>query len=206
MQKLTIRVGAMSAFTILAAAYAGPLATDTTAMAGWHGSTTFANGLLNVVVDYAVYAPGAYGAGDPSFGSRFVYAYQGFNLSSTRPFSNISVGFQDPSVVFDGGLDATRGQLGGVSPFFQDSRSGSGFSSSSFRSIFQAVGGPYTKVLPGQWSKVLLYTSAVGPQFYSSSVIDDGTQVQLVLPSPVPAPAPLACVAVAGLMATRRRR
>ncbi len=199
-------IGAISAFSILAMAGAGPLATDPTAMAGWRGSTLFTDGVLNVLIDYAVYAPGAYGAGDPSGGTRFVYAYQGFNLSTTRPFSNVSIGFEDASVVWDGGFDPTRGTLGGVIPLFQDSRAGSGFPTSSFRSIFMAGGGPFTKVNPGQWSQVMLYTSPMGPQMYSSSVIDDGRQVQLALPSPIPSPASLTLLATAGLVSVRRRR
>ena len=206
MQTLTRCIGAISAFSVFAAAFAGPLATDPTAMAAWRGSTLFTDGVLNVVVDYAVYAPGHFGAGDPSGGTRYVYAYQGFNISGTRPFSNISIGFYDSSVVYDGGFDAVHGQAGGVIPLFQDSRAGSGFPSSSFRSIFQAAGGPFTKVNPGQWSQALVYTSPFAPQLYSSSVIDDGQQVQLALPSPIPSPAPLAALALAGCVQIRRRR
>lgn len=198
-------IGAIGAFTIYATAFAGPLATDPAAMAAWRGSTLFTDGVLNVLIDYAVYAPGSYGAGDPSGGTRFVYAYQGFNLSTTRPFSNISIGFEDPSVVFNGGFDPVRGQVGGVIPLFQDSQLGSGFPSSSFRSIFQAAG-PFTKVNPGQWSQVLLYSSPLGPQMFGSSVIDEGRQVQLALPSPVPSPAALTLLAAAGIIQVRRRR
>ncbi len=199
-------IGAISAFSILATAMAGPLATDPNAMAAWRGSTLFADGVLNVLVDYAVYAPGNYGPGDPSGGARFVYAYQAFNLSTTRPFSNVSIGFEDASVVYDGGFDPIHGTPGGVMPLFQDSLGGSGFPTSSFRSIFMNAGGPFTKVNPGQHSQVLLYTSPLGPQMYSSSVIDEGQQVQLELPSPVPTAAPLSLLAMAGIASARRRR
>src|SRR4051812_28429982 len=46
-------------------ALAGPLAADPLALPGFHGTVSFNDGVLNVNVDYAVYAPGAYGAGDP---------------------------------------------------------------------------------------------------------------------------------------------
>lgn len=206
MQVLARSIGAISAFSILATAIAGPLATDPNAMAAWRGSTLFADGVLNVMVDYAVYAPGNYGVGDPSGGTRFVYAYQAFNLSTTRPFSNLSVGFEDPSVVFDGGFDPGHALTGGVIPLFQDSQGGSGFPSSSFRSIFMNAGGPFTKVNPGQYSQVLLYTSPFGPQMYASSVIDEGQQVQLELPSPVPSATSLSVLAIAGIAQIRRRR
>ncbi len=187
------------------AALAGPLATDPGAMPAWRGTVSFADGILNVDVDYAVFAPGAYGVGDPSGGLRYVYAYQGFNLSATRPFSNITVGLQNPLVVFDGGFDPGRPLTGGVIPLFQDSQAGSGFPSSSFRSIFQNSG-PFTKVNPGQYSQVLIITSPNPPQFYSSSVIDEGQQVQHLLPSPIPAPAALTLLAIGGAFGARRRR
>jgi MYXO-CTERM domain-containing protein len=186
-------------------ALAGPLAVDPTALPGFHGTVSFNDGVLNVNVDYAVYAPGAYGVGDPSGGTRFVYAYQGFNVSTTRPFSNISVGLQNAALAFDGGFDPGRPLTGGVIPLFQDSQAGSGFPSSSFRSIFQNAG-PFTKVNPGQYSQVLLFTSTAPPQFYSSSVIDEGQQVQHELPSPIPAPASLALCVLGGATFLRRRR
>lgn len=190
---------------VTSGALAGPLAVDPFALPGFHGTVSFNDGVLNVNVDYAVYAPGAYGAGDPSGGTRFVYAYQGFNVSTTRPFSNISVGLADASVVFDGGFDPGHPLAGGVIPLFTDSRAGSGFPSSSFRSIFQNAG-PFTKVNPGQYSQVLLFTSTAPPQFFSSSVIDEGQQVQHELPSPVPGPASLVVCVVGGATFLRRRR
>lgn len=186
-------------------ALAGPLAIDPTALPGFHGTVSFNDGVLNVNVDYAVYAPGAYGPGDPSGGTRFVYAYQGFNVSTTRPFSNLSVGLQDASVAFDGGFDPGHPLVGGVIPLFQDSRAGSNFPASSFRSIFQNSG-PFTKVNPGQYTQVLLFTSTAPPQFYSSSVIDEGEQVQQTLPSPIPAPASLVVCVLGGATFLRRRR
>lgn len=205
MQYLTKSVGVTTIMVAVSAAFAGPLAVDPAAIPAWRGTATFSDGVLNVEVDYAVFAPGAYGANDPSGGTRFVYAYQGFNLSADRPFSNITVGLEDTSVAYDGGFDATRGQPGGVSPFFQDSRAGSGFPANSFRSIFQNIAG-FTKVNPGQWSPVLLFTSPAPPQFYSSSVIDEGRQVQRALPSPIPAPASLGILAAAAVVQSRRRR
>jgi len=186
-------------------ALAGPLAVDPLALPGFHGTIAFNDGVLNVNVDYAVYAPGAYGVGDPSGGTRFVYAYQGFNASTTRPFSNISVGLADTSVVFNGGFDPGHALTGGVVPLFTDSQAGSGFPSSSFRSIFQNAG-TFTKVNPGQYSEVVLFTSTAPPQFYSSSVIDEGQQVQHALPSPIPAPASLALCVLGGASFLRRRR
>jgi hypothetical protein len=198
-----IAIGISSGLT--ASAMAGFLATDPTAIPGWHGTVLFNNGVLDVNVDYAVYAPGAYGPGDPSGGTRYVYAYQGFNISATRPFSNISVGLADPSVAFDGGFDPGHQNTGGVIPLFQDSRAGSGFPSSSFRSIFQPTG-PFTSVGPGQYSQVLLFTSSAPPQMYSSSVIDTGEQVQLALPSPVPEPGAVALFILGSAGFLRRRR
>jgi hypothetical protein len=186
-------------------ALAGPLAVDPLALPGFHGTVSFNDGVLNVDVDYAVYAPGAYGAGDPSGGTRFVYAYQGFNLSTTRPFRGITVGLQNAAFAFDGGYDPGHPLTGGVIPLFTDSQAGSGFPASSFRAIFQNAG-PFTKVNPGQYSQVLLFTSTQPPQFYSSSVIDEGQQVQHNLPSPIPAPASLVFCVLGGATFLRRRR
>src|SRR5262245_48184350 len=73
-------------------ALAGPLFADPAALPGWTGSSGFvgANGgfKLNANVEFAVYAPGAFGTSaalgfpggaDPSGGTQFVYAYEIFN-------------------------------------------------------------------------------------------------------------------------------
>jgi MYXO-CTERM domain-containing protein len=196
------------AIGVSSSAFAGFIATDPAAMPAWRGTQNFNNGVINANVDYAVYAPGAYGAADPSGGTRFVYVYQLFNISATRAVSNLTVGIEDAALsAFDGGFDATRPTFGGVIPLFQDSLAGTAFPSSSFRSIFQTVGGPFTKVNPGQHSQVLLFTSPFAPQLYASSVIDEGEQSQRLLPSPaIPGPTAVAVLAVAGVTSLRRRR
>lgn len=188
------------------AALAGPLASDPFAIPGWKGTTFFDSALdpnlapnaVKVNVDYAVYAPGAYGASggvDPSGGTKYVYAYQLFSVGSN--YSILTVGILPPSQADAGqpGSDATKPQLGGVAPLA---------ALDLVSSMFYNWGSLPTN---GTFSRVVLFTSSFPPTNVSSSVNASGSVVQLVLPSPIPEPASLALIALGlGSLVVRRRR
>jgi len=197
-----------------ASAFAGPLPTDPNALPGWQGTTSFLGSAagfnLKVDVQYAVYAPGAFGssaalgfpaAADPSGGTEYVYVYEAFNLpTSTALFQGLSVNLV-PGAVPPGstkiGNTATTPE-GGIIP-----------NSSAFIGATpnNAKWGFTTNTVPaGSHSDILLFTSVHGPQFRISSIQGGHTTIASAqLPSPVPEPSSIALsiVGALGLLVAR---
>ncbi|MDD5134711.1 MAG: hypothetical protein PHP01_04815, partial [Phycisphaerae bacterium] len=130
----------------------GSLYNDPAAMAGFTGTTTFnlsqASSILNVDVEYAVFAPGQYGGDDLSGGGAYIYAYQIFNNSA----SNVAVDFFSVGIPGDSGIDivytdTNYGTSGGIDPLaFQFPQS------AGYMFMRQSLN-------PGQNSSVLLFSS-----------------------------------------------
>ena len=194
----------------------------------WSGTQAFTatagNGaLLNVTVDYAVYAPGKFSTSttldnptDPSGGTQYVYAYQLWNnVGGQFNVSTFTLGLADaadsdaykegnklPANI--GFVPNFAGSPAGVQP------SGSAFTYTSGGTAQSAVWN-YSPALPaGDYSNILIYTSPYPPHTDVSSIQGGITGDQVIdgLPSPynpVPEPASGSLLAVAGvvLMAVR---
>jgi MYXO-CTERM domain-containing protein len=192
-----------------ARAYSAILATDANAMAGFKGTVDFSTVqgpfTMGAEVDYAVYAPGnfnlSFGAGsDPSNGARFVYAYQIHNtgtIALDRDPAFFSVGFDPLDHQTDIGVLTSSA---GVSP-------------SAFAFIpvanppFHSATWDFNPIIgDGQSSKIVYYTSSMGPQMDDASVQGGGLAAQRQLPSPVPEPsAALAALGMGAALLMRRR-
>lgn len=175
-------------------ASAGFLATDPVALPGFKGSQPFVSGTLNVNVDYAVFAPGAYPiAEDPSLGSEFVYAYQIFP-HDFKPVTFFTVGLA-VSGTHNPAIDLLHATIGGTPPTAWTIQSSS------------AVGAFFTpNLLSPAYSPVLIFTSAKIPGFGPASVGDGGLSSQQTLPTPIPEPASLAFGLLAAGALLRRSR
>jgi hypothetical protein len=183
-------------------ANAGLLASDPNALPGFHGTSAFIGSsgsfTLHADVDYAVYAPGAFGtdaalglpaAADPSFGTEFVYAYQIFNdgpAGSTLAL-NLSVALIPGAIPIGSNriTDAPGTPAGGIPPNSD---------------LFIPGTDPehnakwaYNSGLPlGSISDILLFTSPLPPTFETSGMQGGHTTIAMAsLPSPVPEPATL---------------
>ncbi len=192
-------------------AWAGMLATDANAMAGWKGSVltshSYGGVLLDVDLQYAVYSPGLYTGVDPSGGTEFVYAYQIFSQAASNVgVTVLSVGLGPANGAGNIGHDLSVGApgiAGGIVPDI------STIGSSSSLWAFGWLNG--LEIGPGQHSAVLLYTSPKIPQFNSATLTDGGLPLpggDVASPSPfLPEPATLSLLAVGivGLLRKRRR-
>lgn len=185
-------------------AWAVPLSADLAALPAWQGTVTFmatdASTTLNVGADFAVYAPGAYGPGDPSLGAAYVYAYEVFNLINplSVEVSSFTVGIDPMAQVSNVGFDlGGRGVAGtDVPPTFW------GVTGSSV--VWSFLG---QTVVFGQDSATLLFTSPLPPQVSSASVQDGGLSDHQSVPSPLPEPASVAFIlAGTGVVVFFRRR
>ena len=152
-------------------------------------------------VDYAVYAPGDYPGIYSGADSKFIYAYQIFNeSSSTATLASFSVGLLEDAFVVSCGDDATYGAAGGVSPL-----------------LSRLVGSPATSA---QWTidvdaaentTVLVASSPFGYTFGSAALANGGESATMSVPTPsadlgIPEPATLSLLVLGGLALIRRRR
>lgn len=165
-------------------------------------SNSFAGFSVNASVDYAVFAPGAFGVAfpgqDPSGGSDYVYAYQINNLPGTIPAAT-------PISQFTVGLDGNEplGATGfitdvGVTDPSASSYIGAGPTSVAYNFLPQI---PFNGT-----SAVLFFTSAAAPEFDTATVNAAWADTH-ELPSPTPEPATLGLVALGlGLVGMRRRK
>lgn len=186
-------------------AVAGPLATDPSAFASGTAnfSATGDSGSLLVDLDFAVFEPGVYPddgvlGNDPSNGSEWVYAYQGFNVGGAgdKVFSTVTIGLIENSLAGNDGDDPLHVMLGGIGPIV------------TFIGVDSVVYNFSPQVTPGEFSTVLLFTSPNEPSLDgSASVINGGlSDTQSGIPTPVPEPAMLVLMGLAGLAVVRRRR
>lgn len=150
-------------------------------------------------VDYAVFAPGAFGAafpgGDPSGGSDYVYAYQIENLDTN--ISKLTVGLDGDEPLGSVGFISDAGLVDPDNAAYV----GSGPTSAAW---------DFTQLaLPsGQSSAVLFFTSAAAPEWHSSTLAATNSAANSHnLPSPLPEPATLSLLAIGtGLMCVGKRR
>ena len=187
------------------AAWSATLMTDPAAMAGFQGSkiyqATEGGRVLEVRVEYAVYAPGNYPGNDPSNGTGYVYAYQIFNdieaqSSGVSSFTVEIPEFGDPARPTVIGYDANYMDAGGtgvVPTLFAVTSD-----SAAWTFLLDTIDAT-------EHSKVLFFASPVGPDWGTGSVQDGGMSDFEMVPTPVPEPGVVA-VLLAGLgMALRRR-
>ena len=147
-------------------------------------------------VDYAVFAPGAFGVAfpgqDPSGGTEYVYAYQIENLDTD--ISKLTVGLDGDEPLGTVGFLAT-----GLTDPTASSFIGAGPTSAAWDFT---VPGALTN---GNSSAVLIFTSAAAPEWDTATVAAAWSNTQN-LPSPVPEPASLGLIAVGlGLVSIRRK-
>lgn len=166
---------------------------------GYSGTTAFnlSNGtsVLNVSVEYAVFAPGTYAGSDISGGSDFIYAYQIFSNSA----SNCAVDFFSIDIplgcsINAVGTDTGYGTLGGVNPLaFKFPQS------AGYMFIYSALN-------PGQHSSVLLFSSDYSPVMSFGTVSGGGLSGMGALPTLlVPEPVTIALL-IPAIMALRNKR
>lgn len=179
------------------AAVAGPLGVNPFGIPGFTGSVNFAATNVSATMDYAVFAPGNYGASggaDPSGGAHFVYAYQVFATGS--PFTSASVGILPGATVANASFSVTYPLAGGDAPAVNTFQ---GAPPTSFFNLFSPAVGP------AGYSAVLLFTSPQAPTFASASVANGAFINQQAAPSPLPEPGSLALLGFGALLALRRR-
>jgi hypothetical protein len=162
--------------------------------------------ILNIRVDYAVFAPGAFtGTSTPLppspalNPSDYVYGYQIFNLGTANggtgntELSELTVATTAPvaSLGYDAGFDPSPSD---VSPSFGS------ILPEGFLYGFIPMG-----LLPDQFSTVLVMGSPYAPTYMSATIQDGGTTSSGRLPSPVPEPASAAAM-LAGLAVLLKQR
>jgi PEP-CTERM motif-containing protein len=181
-------------------AQAGILAdNDGGALAGFTGTKFFDDNFFGFTVsanvDYAVFAPGAFGVAfpglDPSGGTDYVYAYQIDNLDTN--ITKLTVGLDGDEALGSIGSIADVGAVDPSAALYV----GSGPSSAAW---------DFTGLGNGQSSALLFFTSAEAPELHISTVAADWSNTQ-DLPSPLPEPASLSLLAIgAGFMCVGKRR
>jgi len=204
------------ALMLAGSAQAGFLAGDSDAMAGYHGTLSLSDTLgkhtLNVLVDYAVYAPGTFDNSfsneDPSDGTGYVYAYQFVNSAtstSKEVIEQFAVGLNVHAQVANqeqlSDPNAPAGQLSEPPGF-----GGSVISSALWS--YSGLRGSADGVLPGEKSEILIFTSPFAPGWgstsmqasYMISVQTPASGVAAVFGNAVPSPTPEPATVV--LMAT----
>jgi len=164
--------------------------------------------MLDVDVDYAVFAPGSFGGAltgsffggfDPD--ASYVYAYQIYMNDpwSTTVLSELQIGLPAGAAetIQGGGYDANYdGSADDVAASF-------GYAlPDSVSFLFESP-----QLAPGEFSVVLLFSSTAPPAFHAATIFDSGLSDQQDLPAPVPAPgaALLGTLGLGGVSAIRRR-
>jgi uncharacterized protein (TIGR03382 family) len=192
--------------------YAGYLDADTSAYAGWHGTSTFDNGLsapddLKGYIEWAVYAPGNW----PSTftynialdTSQLLYTYQIFSEGN------------DPVTLKLTPINGPGQDAGYFTGSFASASVDGEIPTSAFVGSFAFAAWTFDGLVGPETSKGLMFTSPNVPEFSSSLVQDGGGSTiaqDVPAPSPVPIPEPgTATLALGGLCGLvlvwlRRRR
>ncbi len=194
--------------TVIGQANATRLKDDSTALT--RGSTNVNVAVygqqFDVDVDYAVFAPGDYGWQDFSGGSRYIYAYQIYNNST----SQINVDFFFVGIL-NGAIDIDNDNM-----YEDDTHPESVGGVGAFPAAF--IGDPvhsasagffFDGISAGQHSQVLVFTSIYAPTGGYGTVagIGRGYTIELPVPNPVPEPATLAILAAAsGFVMLKRKK
>ena len=184
-------------------AAAGPLNGHPNALPGWTGALVGQHSsgqtVLSVILDFAVFAPGAYPGQVPGGAAQFVYAYQAFNQPATTVgLTAVSVGLaagsaagnigDDPSVV-----PGMPGAPGGIAPDIV------AIGTSSARWGFGWIGG--LEVGANQHSTVLVFTSPNGPKYEPATMMNGGLPTPIgVVPSPIPEPVTVVLISLGGFV------
>ena len=172
---------AISLFGAINSAFGGgvPLSSDTTAAN--RGIVNFnasgGNSLLDIDVEFAVYAPGDYTGTDPSAGDEWVYAYQIFNdLGGTTDLTSLSIGKRVGAITANPVSDTSPlvGVGGGIAPSAVDATG----SAVSYSFIPDSLD-------PNEFSRVLLFTSPQSWGNSTSNVLNGGLTDQQDLPGPL---------------------
>jgi hypothetical protein len=180
-----------------APAEAAPLAGDSNAIVS--GTQFYQTARWSALVQYAVYAPGAFDGLYPPAGDHYTYAYQIFNsgtsdvwLSGMSIAVSADMGPTSPTALAD------WGQTGGVAPI-----------------LSRLVGDPPTSVdwwlllPPGTYSQVLLVAAEQSFAWRHATVTDGGMSDLAFVPAPAePMPEPataLLLLAGAGLLLRARK-
>ncbi len=165
---------------VTGASRASLLASDPNSIPTFTGSQPFSatggGSTLNVLVDYAVFAPGTFpGPGpisaafgpDPSGGTDYVYTYVANNdASSNTNMSALLVGL----ALGSGAHDASENtSLGGQSPAVN------AVTPSNFTDLFPGIA-------PNTSSDIVMFTSPNPPTFNSASIKNGGVSDQEMLP------------------------
>jgi hypothetical protein len=146
----------------------------------------FSGFTVSANVDYAVFAPGAFGVAfpglDPSGGTDYVYAYQIENLDTDISKFTVGLDGDEPlgaigSIADVGAVDPSAALYVGAGP----TSSAWDFASGTLAS--------------GQSSAVLIFTSAAAPELHSATVAAAWNNSH-DLPSPLPEPASLTLLAL----------
>ena len=161
------------ALTMAGAAQAGFLTADPNAMPGWSGTLSLSaaksGASLNAAVDYAVYAPGSFDVSfpnlDPSDNTRYVYAYQIFDKStSTASITTFTVGLNVAAQV------ASQEQLADpLAPAGQASATPGFTDPAPTSAVWDYTGS--NNVLPTKKGEILIFTSPFAPQWASASML-----------------------------------
>jgi hypothetical protein len=172
----------------------------------YSGTTQFnlTNGtsVLNVTVEYAVFAPGSYTGNDISGGSNHIYAYQIFSngTGSSLPASNVAVDFFSVGIPIGSSTNAVGTDPGYGAPL--------GVNPLAF-SFPQSAGYMFTlsALNPGQHSMVLLFSSVHTPTMGFGTISGGGMSGMgaLAAPSVVPEPVTIALL-IPAVLALRNRR
>jgi len=160
-------------------ALAGPLANDTTSIAGFHGSVGFSNihGLAGVI-DYAVWAPGTWATtGFSGFtATDYVYTYQAY-VTGPADLSQVSVTLTGP---VDNNIGDFTGD-NGFGPVVGD------MSIAAYIDPFDSANWLLDFIGTGASTDGLAFSSPNGPIWAQARVVDDGT-VAFAIPVPSPNP------------------